>query len=47
MPPTRAEIATAPAIARTVEPDAGLAAAFDAAHARFRAAQGAVQRLST
>ena len=42
-----AEIATAPAIARTVEPDAGLAAAFDAAHARFRAAQGAVQRLST
>lgn len=42
-----AEIATPPAIARTLEPDTTLAAAFDMAHARFRAAQGAVQRLTT
>lgn len=42
-----AEIATAPAIARTIEPDTGLAAAFDMAHARYRAAQGAVKGLTT
>ncbi|MBI1217000.1 MAG: xylulokinase [Rhodobacteraceae bacterium] len=42
-----AEIATAPAIARTVEPDNALAAAFDMAHARYRAAQVAVQSLTT
>lgn len=38
-----AEIATPPAIARTVEPDAALADAFDAAHARFRTAYGALK----
>ena len=41
-----AEIATAPAIARMVEPDAKLLSAFDAGHARYRAAQGAVQGLT-
>ena len=42
-----AEIATAPAIARVVEPDAKLLSTFDAGHARFRAAQGAVQGLTS
>jgi len=38
-----AEIATPPEIARTVEPDATLSAAFDAAHGRFRTAYGALK----
>ena len=38
-----AEIATPPATARVIEPDASLAAAFDAGHARFRAAQSAIR----
>lgn len=41
-----AEIATMPPIARTVEPDTRLTAAFDAGHARYRAAQAAIQKLS-
>ncbi len=41
-----AEIAAPPAIARTIEPDAALAAAFDAGHARFRAAQAAIRGLT-
>ncbi|MDE3122288.1 MAG: xylulokinase [Paracoccaceae bacterium] len=41
-----AEIATAPAIARVVEPDTALAPAFDMAHARFRAAQTAIKGLT-
>jgi xylulokinase len=40
-----AEIATPPAIARTVEPDAALAPAFDDAHARFRIAYGALKAI--
>lgn len=40
---TGAEIATPPAIARTVEPDSALRDAFDEAHARFRVAYGAVK----
>ncbi|MDE3238185.1 MAG: xylulokinase [Paracoccaceae bacterium] len=40
------EIATAPAIARVVEPDTALAPAFDMAHARFRAAQTAIKGLT-
>jgi xylulokinase len=39
------EIATLPAIARQVEPDQSLLAAFDAGHARFRAAQIAIKDL--
>jgi xylulokinase len=42
-----AEIATAPPIARTIEPDPALSAAFDAAHARYCAARGAVKGLTT
>ncbi len=42
-----AEIATAPAIARTIEPDPALAAAFDAGHARYQAARQAVQGLTS
>ncbi len=38
-----AEIATLPPIARTIEPDQTLVTAFDAAHARYRAAQSAIQ----
>lgn len=41
-----AEIATMPPIARTIEPDTSLTAAFDAGHARYRAAQAAIQKLS-
>ncbi|MFC2967006.1 xylulokinase [Acidimangrovimonas pyrenivorans] len=41
-----AEIATAPAIARTFEPDPALTGAFDAAHARYRAAQTAIKDLT-
>lgn len=40
-----AEIATLPRIARVIEPDASLTAAFDAGHARFRAAQTAIKDL--
>ena len=41
-----AEIATQPRIARVVEPDPRLTAAFDAGHARFRAAQTALKDLT-
>ena len=40
-----AEIATLPAIARQIDPDTALSAAFDAGHARFRAAQTAIKDL--
>ncbi len=40
-----AEIATLPAIARQIDPDPALSAAFDAGHARFRAAQSAIKDL--
>ncbi|WP_225027175.1 xylulokinase [Xinfangfangia pollutisoli] len=40
-----AEIATLPKIARLIEPDPALLAAFDAGHARFRAAQSAIKDL--
>jgi xylulokinase len=38
-----AEIASLPPIARTIEPNTHLTAAFDAGHARYRAAQSAIQ----
>ena len=41
-----AEIATMPPIARTIDPDPKLTAAFDAGHARYRAAAAAIQKLS-
>jgi xylulokinase len=41
-----AEIATLPPIARTIEPDRSLIAAFDAGHARYRAAQTAIKGLT-
>ena len=41
-----AEIATPPAIARTIQPDTTLLPAFDEAHARFRAAQSAMKDLT-
>jgi xylulokinase len=40
-----AEIATLPAIARQMDPDRSLLAAFDAGHSRFRAAQIAIKDL--
>ncbi|MBU9697842.1 xylulokinase [Rhodobacteraceae bacterium HSP-20] len=40
-----AEIATLPPIARTIEPDRALTPAFDAGHARYRAAQSAIRGL--
>ena len=40
-----AEIATMPAIARQIDPNTALSAAFDAGHARFRAAQTAIKDL--
>ncbi len=40
-----AEIATLPAIARQIDPVHALSAAFDAGHARFRAAQTAIKDL--
>lgn len=40
-----AEIATLPPIARTIDPDRALTAAFDAGHARYRAAQSAIRGL--
>jgi xylulokinase len=41
-----AEIATLPAIARTISPDTRLGSAFDDSHARFRAAQTALKDLT-
>ncbi len=41
-----AEIATAPAIARVIDPEPSLSAAFDAGHARYRAAQSAIGGLT-
>jgi xylulokinase len=41
-----AEACTQPAIARTIDPDTRLTAAFDDAHARFRAAQSAIKDLT-
>ncbi len=41
-----AEIATAPAIARMIDPEPSLSAAFDAGHARYRAAQSAIGGLT-
>ncbi len=41
-----AEIATLPPVARTIEPVSALTSAFDAAHARYRAAQTAIRTLS-
>lgn len=41
-----AEIATMPPIARVIDPDRRLTSAFDAGHARYRAAQKAIQALS-
>lgn len=40
-----AEIATLPPIARTIDPDTSLRAAFDAGYARYRAAQTAIRSL--
>jgi xylulokinase len=40
-----AEIATLPKIARVIQPDRTLTDAFDAGHARFRAAQSAIRGL--
>lgn len=41
-----AEIATLPAIARTIDPNPSFRAAFDAGHARYRAAQTAIRSLT-
>ena len=41
-----AEIATLPPIARTIDPDRTLTAAFDAGHARYRNAQSAIRGLT-
>ncbi|MES2144304.1 MAG: xylulokinase [Pseudomonadota bacterium] len=40
------EIATMPKIARVIQPDPALADAFDAGHARFRAAQSSIRGLT-
>jgi xylulokinase len=40
-----AEMATLPAIARQIDPNKALSVAFDAGHARFRAAQSAIKDL--
>jgi xylulokinase len=40
------EIATLPKIARVIDPDSALKDAFDAGHARFRAAQSAIKDLT-
>jgi xylulokinase len=40
------EIAAPPPVARTVEPDPALTAAFDAGHARYRAARSAIRGLT-
>ena len=41
-----AEVATLPPIARQIDPDTSLTAAFDAGHARYVAARSAIQSLS-
>jgi xylulokinase len=41
-----AEIATLPPVARTIEPVRALTSAFDAGHARYRAAQSAIKDLT-
>ncbi|MBV0912024.1 xylulokinase [Anianabacter salinae] len=41
-----AEVATRPAIARTIDPDPALSAAFDEGHDRYRAAQTAIRGLT-
>jgi xylulokinase len=41
-----AELATAPEIARSIEPDMSLGQAFDDGHARYRAAQSAIRGLT-
>ncbi len=41
-----AEIATRPAVARTINPDPALTDAFDAGHSKYRAAQGAIGGLA-
>ncbi|HEX9859025.1 MAG TPA: FGGY-family carbohydrate kinase, partial [Paracoccaceae bacterium] len=41
-----AEVATLPPVARVIEPDRKLTAAFDAGHARYRAAQSAIRGLT-
>ncbi|MCG6904049.1 MAG: xylulokinase [Rhodobacter sp.] len=41
-----AELATAPEIARSIEPDTSLGQAFDDGHARYRAAQSAIRGLT-
>lgn len=41
-----AEIATLPVIDRSIDPDRRLSGAFDAAHARYRAAQSAIRNLT-
>ncbi len=41
-----AEIATAPETDRVIDPDPDLSAAYDAGHARFRAAQSAIRELT-
>jgi xylulokinase len=41
-----AEIATLPPISRSIDPDRSLIAAFDAGHARYRAAQTAIKGLT-
>jgi xylulokinase len=41
-----AEIATRPPIARSIDPDRTLTAAFDAGHARYRAARTAIKGLT-
>jgi xylulokinase len=43
---TGAEIARMPAIARTIDPDPHLGAAFDEGHARFRSARDAIRGLT-
>ncbi|MEM9318448.1 MAG: FGGY-family carbohydrate kinase, partial [Pseudomonadota bacterium] len=40
------DVATAPPIARTLEPDQNLTAAFDEGHARYAAAASAIARLT-
>jgi xylulokinase len=41
-----AEIAALPKFAQTIDPDTSLTAAFDAGHARYRAAQNAIKELT-
>jgi xylulokinase len=41
-----AEVATPPPIARQIDPDAGLTAAFDHAFSRYLAAQTAIKGLT-